>query len=119
MKRFFITVCLAGLALVSIHSAKIPLKGDLPGNGSMTPVTIPAVEANQYSGYIDIIFNVGLGSLNVAVVDAAGNIVFQSPVVGVAGSAMSIDTANFAAGEYILFIVNQQGEFLTGNFGIS
>jgi len=127
MKRFLIIVCLAYLGIFnSIHAGlyvkaetNVALKGKLIGTGPIRnqPQT-PPIEAYQNSTSVELAFLVDLGNLNIEVFDETDDIVYQTKVNALAGGSHTINTINWASGEYTLLITDGQGGYLEGVFEI-
>ena len=115
MKRFVMIICLAGLALLSVHSYNIPLKGQLAGGG---PKNGSPVEAFQNQNDVSITFNTNLGKLKVDISDEFGNTVFLTSVNATNGSSLTIDTYEMDGGVYYITICNGNNECLEGSFVI-
>ena len=129
MKKFCIIILLIALyastgTLPAITQAqaesKIVLKeiASKPSPRSPAPPICEAVEVVQSATGVYIGFISDLGSLTVEVTDTNGATVFQQTVNAEAGGSLAIATKGWAAGTYLIRILNGQGAGCEGQFEI-
>jgi len=118
MKRFFITLILAGATFLSVQSGNVPLHGQLGGPGPMKEIQEHPVEAYQNANGVEITFLENLGALEIVVEDESGAKVFQTTVNATAGGTLIINTGGWSKGNYTLIITDEEGGCLKGNFAI-
>ena len=119
MKKFLFFTFLAGLALFHAQAKNIPLKGDMPGTGTMSAPTALPVSAFQNANNVEISFAANLGDVIIAVVDDMGELIVFTPTKAKAGSKTNVDTTGWSNGGYNLYIIDEQGDWwLEGYFEI-